>query len=54
VEDQAVDAGREKESAAVWRWGYRGNAVKRSMWVGVNVRARAGMCLQAMMLFPSL
>ena len=52
--DQAVDAGLEKESAAVWRRGYRGEGVKRPMWIGVNVRARSGMRLQAMTLFPSL
>ena len=54
MEDQAVDAGLEKESAAVWGRGYRGSGVKQSMWVGVNVRARAGMRLQATALFPSL
>lgn len=52
--DQVVDAGLEKESAAVWGRRYCGEGVKRPMRVGVNVSARRGMQLQAMTLFPSL
>lgn len=52
--DQAVDAGLEKESVAVWERKYRGNEAKRSTWVGAIVRAREGVRLQTMTLFPSL